>query len=89
MTEKWWAVQFADRAGGYVWIAWDGNVKESELPEALGFRMVLFKTRDKARAWAKAVNERHYYWTHKKNYLVVKRVQVAVAPPPKINGRPV
>lgn len=89
MTEKWWAVAFNDHSYNYVWIAWDQDVKESELPEALGFRMVLFKTRAKARVWAKALNERHYYWTRKKNYFIVRRVQLTIAPPPTINGRPV
>jgi hypothetical protein len=89
MTENYWAVAFYDRQDSYLWIGWDQSVKESELPEALGFRMVLFKTRAKARAWVKALNERHYYWTQRHNYVVVKRVRVTVAPPPKIGGKPV
>ena len=89
MTRDYWAVGFHDPPDSYLWIAWDQTVKEETLPPALGFRMILFMTRKEARAWVKKRNEAMQYWTNDPHYLRVKRVRVSVAPPPKINGRPV
>jgi hypothetical protein len=87
MTKNYWAVGFTNEPDSYLWIGWDQTVKEADLPAALGFRMMLFKTRDQAREWVKARNASMLYWTNNPRYLRVKRVRVTVAPPPRINRK--
>jgi hypothetical protein len=87
VTKDYWAVGFADPPCSYLFIGWDQTVKEADLPAALGFRMILFKTRKDARAWTTARNASMLYWTNDSHYLRVKRVRVTVAPPPRIKGK--